>query len=166
MMKRTLYTLKTIKKAIDVQQSFFIKEETVLYNNRIITRSSDLLAANGLSLAAAVLKLDGQPMVVVDDDFYALPKGVQDFAFHHEVGHIKLGHLKHGVQMMKQRKKDFKAGRVQKEELEADRYAADQVGTDAAVAALFYLESHFRQLVGTCITTKELRRRAEALINN
>lgn len=168
MIKQITFTFKLLKKMHDAQQSVtfgFVPQSNETFMDSTIIRSNQMLAMSGASIAVAAKLTDGRISIVVDDEFYALPEQVQRFVFFHEKGHLELDHLEQPGNGTKRRVEAFKKGSVCPNELEADAYAAEIVGTDHAVAALFYLESYYKKQMGKCMTTVEFRRRAVALLN-
>lgn len=97
---------------------------------------------------------NGNPQYIVGIDKYicGAPKEVFNFIVSHEIGHIHNNHLKeydpneteeeYEKRMTlknEERKMNIRNGEVNKEELEADEYAANDIGIHKSIHALVYL---------------------------
>ena len=71
------------------------------------------------------LEMEYKPLITTDHLFNKLSGLSQEFVLQHELGHVKLGHFK-----------QENKGRELRKELEADGYAAYQVGKVPAIIAL------------------------------
>lgn len=126
-----------------------------------VHHSNLIMSAHCNLIASAYLLEDGRFATYVDDDFFALPEDVQQFILAHEQGHAVHNHQEDSAARFKAAKK----GEVYVNEHEADLHAVEQVGLDKAVAALFYLEQYIVRRYGKSPVSRELKQRANALIN-
>lgn len=86
-----------------------------------VIMDNNTLKANGLYIAALADYVDGSHAILVDDNYYAMPKFVQRFVIAHE-----LGHMDH-----------------QQNETVADRHAVKKVGKIRAMLAMSYIFNYF-----------------------
>ena len=100
--------------------------------------------------------LTGPKFILIDDAFLALPENVRSFIINHEAGHLVLGHDGVKENALKRMLKIW-MGKVMKIELEADAFAAERVGRDAAIEALTVMKS------GKGVSKSELNNRIKAL---
>ncbi len=100
------------------------------------------------------------------EDYIWWPDVVKSFVFYHEIGHIKNGHLDtmvtNGITTRNgflNRSKLLYQGKVDKDEIEADAYAASVIGNKASIEALQWVKT---QLIGGS-SKREIELRIKAL---
>lgn len=98
-----------------------------------------------------------------DGWFLKMSEGTQKFILAHELGHVIKGHTDGSRDNMGERLEFLKEGTaVQPIELEADAFAADEVGVETAISAL----KEIKKLVGTSEASAEIDLRISALEEN
>lgn len=95
-----------------------------------------------------------------DGWFLKMSEGTQKFIIAHELGHVIKGHTDGSRDNMAERNEFLKEGvAVQPIELEADAFAADEVGVETAINAL----KEIQRFVGVSEASREIELRIAAL---
>ena len=95
-----------------------------------------------------------------DGWFLKMSEGTQKFIIAHELGHVIKGHTDGSRDNMAERNEFLKEGvAVQPIELEADAFAADEVGIETAIDAL----KEIQRFVGVSEASREIELRIAAL---
>lgn len=132
-------------------------EDMINDKGYILIENKHYLRAHGVILAGCVtvgfnnpcdpFNLKKVPCVIVDDEFYKLSKGTQEFIIQHELGHFHNGD------------NESTNGRMLIVEKNADKYALDQVGQVTAINALIEMKKALK-FIGN---TKEIDKRIDHL---
>ena len=98
----------------------------------------------GVFYAGVLLMEDGSTRIYVDSEFLTWPTHVQLFALQHEMGHINLRHYEGPLAKSIYIRRIYLRfwGAISTEEMEADEYAYQKVGTVKSLAALDWLRQH------------------------
>lgn len=158
---RNYRLLKTAVKIQRRQMRYdFTASQTLELHGYTVLHCNLTMVTHRQLLAAAFRRTTGGATTVIDDGFFELPDSVQEFVLAHEAGHIALNHREN----VKDRYRILKEGGVYNNEVEADRYAAERIGLDEAIACLFYLKTHITANYGPSLITDEFQQRAIRLL--
>lgn len=106
-----------------------------------IVKNSEYLHKQGYAFAAVAFftSFDYDTLIVVDNYFEIIPEYIQNFYIQHEIGHIMNGDLDKSIEELAKINKERQKGIIPQMELDADYYAAQQVGFEDAINALQYI---------------------------
>jgi Zn-dependent protease with chaperone function len=115
----------------------------------------------------------GMPTIFVSEEFFELSAFVQEFVLYHELGHVHLGHIQKptfksnvkGYFRNSVRSVSPHFGHVDEKELEADRFAAEQMGSvGRSMMALGWIMEDSIKKFGRGAHVKEMKLRINALL--
>ena len=139
------------------------------YNGKDIifmkNEKSEMMISMGMAIccvAPFMFNDEKKYIILHDNTFDKLPKKVQDMFVQHEIGHVMNGDLENitvlkslGMILLRT------IGIIPKMEIDADEYAAKQLGFDLAVKTLIYSSKHAGSL--SAMGKLEMKRRANYL---
>lgn len=156
----TLIVAKTVEVLLNNIKLAQQQQEEI--HGYMVLRDTGFMKTSGMAVAAVVIFTDGTKKIVVDDSFFEISPLSQQAILAHEEGHIVLEHLDNVNQLNVVKRSLISAtGGVQAIELEADAYAASQVGHAVMISALSELLIKVNR-----INKKEIRNRIAILQKN
>jgi Zn-dependent peptidase ImmA (M78 family) len=145
--------VKTIKEQVEASNEIRYKifyTSNIIEINNIKIRIFDeplVLKASGFVFAACIIVNDKTLDVYIDENYKKCSTNAKEFILYHEVGHL----VNKNLNSSPMKRSFLGLFTVDKAELEADKYAADNIGIDNVIAALKELY--------TMINTGEIKRR-------
>lgn len=134
----------------------------------------DFVISAGSMHAASGRDWFNRPTIFVTEEFFELPQHVKEFLIYHEFGHIHLGHI-HEMTVknminntLKNSVRNYRTlvGKVEQNELDADRFAAEQIGVGRAMMAMNWLAEDSIRIVGKGLHLREFKLRTDALLKD
>lgn len=136
----------------------------------------DAIKAAGSMYGVAGKNVFGEPNIFVSKDIFEAPSYVRNFIVFHEQAHVKFHlHENSGDAKVELKRliKNYgdnvarswmaKRDMVSPKELEADMYAAEQIGFRRAISALHFLHAKVQEKYGNIAGTREIENRIKAL---
>lgn len=115
----------------------------------------DVITAHNAIYGCVVLNMFHMPIICIHSSLLDAPDYVQQFIVHHEKAHIELGHIRspeskkeyvaqYYRNTSRTLSRNYKAlvGILDKNERDADAYAASKMGKENAILALAYMNYH------------------------
>lgn len=145
-------------------------------DNMQVVIQDDAVVAAGSIYGVTSINILGSPSVYIHSDLLAAPEYVQRFVLYHELGHIRLGHVKAASSTKERVKRSISNmftmsirnpmslfGVVHKDEAAADAYAVSCIGKEGAVRALTYIDQEVKKHRWMRGTSRELSLRIEQI---
>lgn len=143
------------------ERGFLLPSEMIEVKGHSICTVKDTLAMQSIGgVVASAVRYGFGKVVLIDDTFDELPENTREFVLLHEVCHLLNGHDEDLIERIK----CIRKGEVYPNEIEADKYAADILGTDIAIESLKNIRAICVVKLGRkSLVTKEFDLRMKAL---
>ena len=141
---------------MDAASGPFLISNEMIFGKHIFEYEAGVLTTTGSEAPNAIILKDGD--IIINTAMALAPKHILEAVVAHEIGHQKLGHLKHSLRLNIVKRMFSTKAAIQKE-IDADKFAITMVPKEHMIEAILFIYKNERK-------PKEYHARLDALRGN